>query len=161
MKRVQKASSVEVHVEATPQDVWRLVSDPTRIGEWSHECRFGRWLGSATGAVPGARYRASNRSGVMRWSRISELAVVDPPRELAWRTVPTVFFPDSTEWRLRLEPVEGGTRVTQSFRVVKAPRLLDPVYALLVPSHQDRDAKLAEDLARIGEAATPESRRLV
>jgi len=150
---VQKTSTVRVVVDATPEDVWQVVSDPTRIGDWSHECHSGRWVGGANRPVVGARYRARNRAGWARWGRTSELVTVDPPHQLVWRTVPTAFFPDSTEWSLRLEPAEGGTRITQSFRVVRAPGFLDPVYALLVPSHRDRDARLAADLARIGPVA--------
>jgi hypothetical protein len=72
---------------------------------------------------------------------------------MVWCTVPTLLFPDSTEWRLLVAPAGSGSRITQSFRVVRAPWLLDRVYARLIPSHQDRDARLAEDLARIGVAA--------
>ena len=67
--------------------------------------------------------------------------------------MPTRLFPDSTQWSIRLEPREGRTLITQSFTVTHAPWLLDRVYARLIPAHQDRDARLAEDLARIGDAA--------
>lgn len=153
MKRVQKTGEVSVVVDATPDQVWRVVSDVTRTGEWSHECRTVDWVGSVGEARPGARFRGGNRAGPWRWSRTCELVTVDPARELAWRTVPTTLFPDSTLWTLRLEPVGDGTRLTQSFEVVRAPRLLDLVYARLIPAHQDRDARLAEDLERIGRVA--------
>jgi hypothetical protein len=78
---------------------------------------------------------------------------VDPPREISWRTVPTFLFPDSTSWSLRLEPAPGGTRITQTFQVLRAPWLLDRIYARFIPSHQDRDARLIDDLARIGDVA--------
>ena len=38
-------------------------------------------------------------------------------------------------------------------RVLRAPWLMDRFYAFLIPTHQDRDARLAEDLRRIGEVA--------
>jgi len=37
--------------------------------------------------------------------------------------------------------------------VLRAPWLLDRLYARLIPAHRDRDARLAEDLVRVGEAA--------
>ncbi|MFT3873033.1 MAG: hypothetical protein QM714_10365 [Nocardioides sp.] len=40
---------------------------------------------------------------------------------LTWRTVPTFFVPDSTEWQLTMEPIGSGTRITQSFQVLRAP----------------------------------------
>ncbi|HQR25479.1 MAG TPA: SRPBCC family protein [Nocardioides sp.] len=158
MSRVQKSSRVEVEVDASVEQVWDVISDVTRIGEWSHECHSARWLGNAQGPLPGARFRGRNRSGWARWSRISEIVTVDPPCEIVWRTVPTRLFPDSTQWRIRLEPREGRTLITQSFTVVRAPWLLDLLYARLIPAHQDRDARLAEDLARVGAAARPRER---
>ena len=154
MRRVQKSSSVTVVVDSPVEEVWRVIADVRRTGEWSHECCSVRWLGGADAAAPGARFRGRNRQGWVRWTRVCELVAVDEPSELVWRTVPTWLYPDSTEWRIRLAPDDGGTRITQSFQVVRAPRLLDPVYALLIPGHQDRDRRLAEDLARIGAAAS-------
>ena len=153
MSRVQKESRVEVVVPATPEGLWQVLSDVTRIGEWSHECRSARWLGEVGGPHAGSRFRGRNRAGRLRWDRTSEIVTADAPRLLVWRTVSTLLFPDSTEWRIELAPCEGGTRVTQSFAVLHAPRLLDRLYARLIPSHQDRDAQLTEDLYRLGALA--------
>ena len=153
MSQVQKSSHVAVVVDAPVEDVWQVVADVSRTGEWSHECRSVEWLGGAVAAVPGARFRGRNRTGWARWTRRCEIVSVDDRRELVWRTIPTLVFPDSTEWRIHLEPTGDGTTITQSFRVVRAPWLLDRLYARLIPSHQDRDARLAEDLARIGTTA--------
>jgi hypothetical protein len=154
---VQKSSSVAVIVDADLQDVWRVVSDVRRTGEWSHECHTVEWLRGADAAAPGARFRGRNRARWVRWTRTCEVVSVDAPSELVWRTVPTRLYPDSTEWRIRLAPEGRGTRITQSFRQVRTPGLLDPLYALVIPDHQDRDARLAEDLARIGAVAAGRS----
>lgn len=153
MNRVQKRGCVQVVVDADVNDVWRVVSDVTRVGEWSHECHSARWLAGATEAVPGARFRGNNRAGWWRWGRTAEMVTVDEPGELVWRTVPTFLFPDSTEWRIELEPSAQGTVITQTFTVLRAPWLLDWLYARMIPAHQDRDARLAADLVRIGEVA--------
>lgn len=154
MSRVQKSSRVEVEVDAPVEQVWEVVSDVTRVGEWSHECRSASWVGDARRAIPGARFQGRNQaSRLARWSRTSEVVAVDPLRELAWRTVSTPLFPDITEWRIRLEPRGDRTLITQTFTVVRAPWVLDRLYAALIPGHRDRDARLAEDLARIGAAA--------
>jgi hypothetical protein len=73
--------------------------------------------------------------------------------ELVWITVPTTLYPDSSEWRIALDRVEGGTRISQRFRVLRAPKLLAPVYATLIPTHRDRTAALTEDLRRLGRTA--------
>jgi hypothetical protein len=157
MRRVQKSSCVSVVVDAPVAAVWQVVSDVRRTGEWSHECRSGEWLGGADAAVPGARFRGRNRARWVRWSRTCEIVAADEPAELVWRTEPTWLYPDSTEWRIRLATEGRGTRITQSFDVVRTPRLLDPVYARLVPGHQDRDARLADDLVRLGAVAAGRS----
>jgi hypothetical protein len=153
MKQVQKDGRVEVVVGADIRDVWRVVADVTRVGEWSHECRSASWLDGARAAAPGVRFRGRNRAGWARWNRTAEFVVVEEPHELVWRTVPTWRFPDSTEWRLELTPTARGTAITQSFHALRVPWLLDRLYARLIPAHQDRDARLAEDLARIDEVA--------
>ena len=105
-----------------------------------------------TEAAAGARFRGRNRNGLFRWGRICE--VVDAtPYELVWRTVPTLLFPDSTEWRIALHEAEGGTRIEQRFRVLRAPKVLDLLYATVVPAHRDRSDALRADLARLGEVA--------
>ncbi len=153
MSQVQKSSRVEVVVDAPAADVWPLVADVTRVGEWSHECRSAEWTSGDGSPAPGARFRGRNRAGRLRWSRTSEIVAVDEPYEIAWRTVPSWLYPDSTEWRIRLQPSGPGTRITQSFSVLRAPWLLDRLYARLIPSHQDRDARLRADLERLGAAA--------
>ena len=55
---------------------------------------------------------------------MNEVLVADEPRTLVWRTVPTAVFPDSTEWCIELDPVNGGTRITQTFDAVRAPAVL-------------------------------------
>lgn len=154
MSQVQKQSRVEVVVDATLGQVWEVVSDVTRVGEWSHECHTARWLGGVDGPSPGVRFRGRNRAGLARWGRTCEIETVDPPNEIVWRTVPSPLFPDSTRWRIQLESTsQGQTLICQSFTVLRAPWLLDRLYALLIPAHQDRDARLAQDLARVGAAA--------
>ena len=153
MGQVQKNSRVEVDVDASVQDVWAVISDVTRVGEWSHECSSAEWTSGPGRATVGARFRAGNRAGWLRWTRTSEIVALDEPHEIVWRTVPTWRYPDSTEWRIALAPSGGGTRITQSFQVLRAPWLLDRIYAQLVPGHRDRDARLGADLRRLGTAA--------
>ena len=158
MSRVQKRSCVTVVVDAPVQDVWQVVSDVRRTGEWSHECRSAQWLAGATDAAPGVRFRGRNRTRGLRWTRLCEIVAVDEPSELAWRTVPSWRYPDSTGWSIRLMPAGRRTTITQSFTVLRAPpRLLEWVYIRLIPGHQDRDARLAEDLTRIGAVAAGRS----
>ena len=56
-----------IEINASPLTVYHLVSDITRMGEWSAECYQCEWLDGATTAVPGARFRGHNRLGKIRW----------------------------------------------------------------------------------------------
>jgi hypothetical protein len=123
-----------VEVDAAPEAVWNIVRDVTRVGEWSHECVGAEWLGGATTATVGARYRGRNRSGHVLWGRVCEIVDVQAqaPWQITWRTVPTPLYPDSSEWRITVHPLDGAdgsrngnrTRIDQSFRLLKVPRLL-------------------------------------
>ena len=143
----------EAIARAPAEAVWQIIADVTRVGEWSHECRGARLLRGARGAAPGVRFRGRNRSGVFRWSRSCVFTVVEPPRALAWRTGGLWGRVDSTQWRLDLEPVSGGTRIVQTYQVLRVAPGLDRVYWRLIKAHRDRRAALDEDLKRLAALA--------
>lgn len=150
-RRVQHDGATAVVVDADVDSVWDVVRDPTRVGEWSHECVEGEWVGEIREPRPGARFRGRNRQGLFRWGRLCELVDVEP-FEVVWRTVPTRLYPDSTEWAIRLAATPDGTRIEQTFHVVKGT-MLEPLYATVLPAHCDRNDALRRDLLRIGEIA--------
>lgn len=156
-KRVQRRAHIEVTVDAPIDAVWAVLSDVTRTSEWSHECRSARWLGKATAAAPGVRFRSHNRAGRIQWTRTSEIFDVRRPRGLAWRTVPSLLYPDSTEWRFRLQDDGPRTTIVQEYRVVHLNAVLDRLYARAIPGHQDRSEALAADLRRLGDVAKQEA----
>jgi len=151
-RRVQKRASVAVSVPVDIEAVWDVVRDVTRVGEWSHECVSASWVGDATSAAPGARFRGRNRAGIFRWGRVCEIVAAEP-HELVWRTVPTTFYPDSSEWRIVVAEHDGGSMIEQCFEVIRAPKVLDLLYARLIPAHRDRTAALTDDLRRLGDVA--------
>ena len=147
----------EATADAPPEAVWRIVSDVTRVGEWSHECVAARLLDGARTAAPGVRFRGTNRSGVFRWSRSCVITAVDPPRTLVWRTAGLWGKADSTEWRITLEPVGGGTRIVQTYDVLHVAPGLDRLYWLLVKAHRDRREALVSDLDHLAALAASEA----
>ena len=151
-RRVQKRGSCAVCTDADIDAAWAVVRDVTRVGEWSHECVGVTWLDGASSPMPGARFRGRNRTGIFRWGRICEV-VACAPYELVWRTVPTKMYPDSTKWAIRLFRDGHGTRLEQTFNVVRAPKALDLLFGLIIPAHRDRTTALTEDLRRLGDLA--------
>lgn len=156
---IARSGGADVVVDAPPDSVWRVVSDVTRTGEWSGECRAVEWLNGTTSSAPGARFRGRNRNGPRRWSRTCELTDLEAPSVIAWRTLPSALFPDSCDWRIELTPTGSGTRIQLIYRVRFLPRWFGWVLGVINPSHVDRSAALAADLERLGKVAEAENHR--
>jgi uncharacterized protein YndB with AHSA1/START domain len=115
---------------APPDRVFDLVSDVTRIGEFSPETFEAQWLGGATGPEVGARFRGHvkrNGKGPVYWTTCTVIAC-EPGREFAFG-VGAPGKPLNT-WRYVLQPASGGTDVTESFELTPLP-LLRLYWALL------------------------------
>jgi hypothetical protein len=154
MGTLMRRGRVEATTTARPEQVWAVLSDIGRIGEWSHECHNATWLAEATAPVVGARFVGGNSVGRTRWLRTNEIIVADAPRQLAWRTVPSRLYRDSTEWHIVLEPHDGGTRIVQTFTVLKLNPVADRLIYAFVKAHRNRLAALNGDIERLGRIAT-------
>ena len=109
--------SVTVHMDAPPDVVWDLVSDVTRIGEFSPETFEAEWVDGATGPAVGARFRGHvkrNGVGPVYWTPC-KVTACEPGKEFGF----AVYGGGKpiNNWHYALEPVEGGTSVTESFRL--------------------------------------------
>jgi hypothetical protein len=57
--------SVTVHMGATPECIWELLSDVTKIGRYSPETFETEWLEGASGPAVGAKFRGHvERDGI-------------------------------------------------------------------------------------------------
>src|SRR5687768_14377997 len=61
------AGEASTYVEAPPERCYALVTDIGRMGEWSPETVRAQWLDGATAPAVGARFRGTNKEGVIRW----------------------------------------------------------------------------------------------
>jgi uncharacterized protein YndB with AHSA1/START domain len=133
--------AVSIDIAAPPERVYALVSDITRMGEWSPECVRCTWTKGATAPVVGARFKASNKGGRgPAWANTPTVTVAEPGREFAFnRSGPGI---GSYTWRYVMEPTPSGTRLTESF---DAEKVLGPVMTWLTEKwtgSTDRDADL-------------------
>jgi uncharacterized protein YndB with AHSA1/START domain len=151
--RVPWEGAVEAVVPATPAEVYAVLTDVTRIADWSHECRGAEWLDGASSAEVGARFRGSNLVDRFGWSRVCTITEAEPVRRFAYRTAGGMP-PDSTQWTFDLVPEGSGTRIRQRYRILKFNRISELLTFALVPAHRDRREALAGDLVRLGEVAT-------
>ncbi len=158
MRRTCEASAV---IGAPIDAVWKVVSDVTRVGEWSGECRGCTWVGDVDSPVLGAQFRGQNRRGSMRWTRLNEVVRVEPPHTFAWRTVARFPYLDSTEWQLSLAEDGSSTRVTEAFQIIRLSKGIEGLFQIVMPAHRDRSADLEADLGRLKalvEAGDPKNR---
>jgi Polyketide cyclase / dehydrase and lipid transport len=115
--------SVTVHMAAPPARIWELVSDVTRIGEYSPETFDAEWLDGATGPAVGAKFRGHvkrNRKFPIYWTTCTVLTS-EPGREFGFGVGPA--DKPLNVWRYRLEPKGDGTDVTESFELANTPML--------------------------------------
>jgi len=116
--------SVTVHMAASADRVWDLVSDITRVGEFSPETFEAEWLGGVSGPAVGARFRGHvrrNGRGPVYWTACTVVAC-DPGREFAFAVTGPRGMTVNT-WRYQLEPSAAGTEVTESFELADTPVL--------------------------------------
>lgn len=134
------AGTATIHIDAPPEHVYMLVSDVTRMGEWSPETYKCRWLDAEGGPRVGARFKAHNRHGRARWSNTCEVVAAEPGREFAFRR--TAFASGTVVWRYRLEPDGEATQVSESYEVVKPVQAFANWLQGLLLGVDDRDADL-------------------
>jgi hypothetical protein len=153
----------DIAIDAPADDVYSLVAELTRMGEWSTECQRVEWEDGATGPAIGAKFVGHNRGGpfnLVRWSRHGRVLVADPGREFAFVT--EEGGREGTVWRYRFESTpDGGTRVTESYEVKQIP-----VWARIVDVPTNRHRELLEamrhtlaQLKTVAESVTAEGEK--
>jgi hypothetical protein len=105
--------SATVHIAASPEVVYDLVSDLPRMGEWSPENTGGKWLGGATGPAPGVRFRGTNKDGFRRWSTTVTVAEATPGQAFVFDV--SVGPWKVARWTYRLAASDGGCDLTESW----------------------------------------------
>ena len=106
--------SASVVVQASPEELYDLVSDVTRTGEWSPVCRECRWDEGATGSV-GDWFTGHNDNGLRQWETRSQVVAAERGREFAW-----MVGEGWIRWGYSLAPAAGGTELTESWEFLPA-----------------------------------------
>jgi hypothetical protein len=101
--------SESVVVARSPEDLYDMVSDVTRMGEWSPVCRA-CWWEDGQGPRPGAWFTGRNELPERTWETRSQVVVADRGREFAF-----VVGGSWVRWGYTFAPVDGGTQVTESW----------------------------------------------
>ena len=139
------AYSESIVIARSPEDLYDMVSDVTRMGEWSPVCTGG-WWDEGAGPEVGAWFTGRNVLPERTWETRSEVVAAERGREFSF-----VVGGSLTRWGYTFAPVESGTQVTESWEIL--PGLLAVFDARF---GDDAPAQIAERvrLARTGIPAT-------
>ena len=158
MRQELTTDTVERYIEATPEALYDLIADVTRTPERTPDIARCEWIDGATGPAVGARFKSVNHQGRgPDWSNKPVVTVADPGREFSFtRTEP---FAGTILWRHRFEPEGTGTRMYESYEVIKPLRwmgwfIIDTLYGM-----KDRRSELRvsmeQSLERVAELVEP------
>ena len=101
-----------ITVGVPPAGAYQAISDLRRMARWSPEC-FAMLVWSRRNGVP-ARFVGFNRRGPLVWFTTCQVVAAQAGEEFAFDV--TTFGMPVARWSYRLEPVAGGTEITESWR---------------------------------------------
>lgn len=104
---------VDTVIDASPEVLYEMVSDLTRMGEWSPESTGATWRRGASGPAVGARFWGKNANGWRRWYTTGTVVEADDGKVFAFDI--TAGGLKVSRWRYRFEPADGGTRVVEEW----------------------------------------------
>lgn len=116
-------ASRHIDVNATPQQVYELVSDPGTLAELAAEYTTFRWLGNTSSATVGARFKGGNKQGWRRWSTTATITDATPGTRFAFDITVEAgpLSVNGARWQYDIEPSESGCTVTESTWDQRAP----------------------------------------
>ncbi len=92
-----------------PDELYAMVSDVTRMGEWSPICKA-CWWDEGQGPEVGAWFTGRNELPERTWETRSQVVAADPGRKFAWEVNDGWVY-----WGYTFEPEGDGTRLTESW----------------------------------------------
>jgi hypothetical protein len=105
--------SDSIVIERTPEDLYNMIADVTRMGEWSPVCTA-CWWDEGEGPHLGAKFTGRNERPERIWETRSEVVAADPGHEFAWVVAEP---PTRARWGYSFAAVDGGTKVTETWEL--------------------------------------------
>ena len=115
-----KQVRVERTIRGEADELYDLVSDLPRMGEWSPENTGGRWVNGAAGPVVGARFKGSNKKGLAKWSTDVVVTVAEPGERFSFDVTRGPM--KISNWDYRFEQQGGITSVVETWTDHRAAR---------------------------------------
>lgn len=116
MDTTPRTHADSVTVRAAPDELYAMLSDVTRTGEWSPVCQE-CWWDEGDGLRVGAWFTGRNVVPGRTWETKSQVIVADPGREFAW-----AVGKDFVRWSYRIEAADepGASLLTESWEFTTA-----------------------------------------
>jgi uncharacterized protein YndB with AHSA1/START domain len=139
------STEASVDIAAPPDRVWALVSDLQMPARFSNEFESAELLDGATTPAAGVRFRGCNHHPAAgTWETTSTITIYDEPQAIAY-DVESADGRPAASWRFTLEPIEGGTRLTQWMRMGPGRSGINPA----IDAMPDKESKILH--RRLGE----------
>ncbi len=124
---VKLAYEASIDIDAKPDAVYAMVSDLTRMGEWSPENTGGRWL-EGSPAQQGSTFIGKNHMGGMEgmdaheWESSCEITVAEPGSCFEFLVSDMDGGGPYTRWTYSVEDNgSGGTKLSEAWNVENMP----------------------------------------
>lgn len=147
--------SESIVIARSPDELYDMVSDVTRMGEWSPVCKACWWDEGESPRV-GAMFTGRNETPERTWETRSQVVVADRGREFAFEVQST-----GTRRGYTFGAADEGTRITESWEFPPSgfeffqQRFGDDAQAQVAKRHQDARQGIAATLAAIKKTAEP------
>ena len=112
---------VERTIRAEATELYDLVSDLPRMGEWSPENTGGTWVNGAEGPVEGARFKGANKSRWAKWSTDVVVTIADPGKRFSFDVARGPI--QIANWDYRFEQDGAMTAVVETWTDHRPPMI--------------------------------------
>ena len=107
---------VSMRMDVPPEAVWDLVTDVSRVPEFSPEVVRAAWLeGGPQGPVIHARFAGTNKLADFEWTRVCTVVAAERPGVFAYTVGDRFDGSPSGTWTFECVPDGEGTIVRQRF----------------------------------------------
>ncbi len=124
---VNLAHEASIDIAAAPADVYNMVSDLTRMGEWSPESTGGKWSEGSPSQV-GATFIGTNEMASMgdmpshAWESSCEITVAEPGSQFEFIVRDMEGGGPYSRWTYSMQDNNsGGTKLTEAWIVDDIP----------------------------------------
>jgi hypothetical protein len=142
---METKGSDSIAIAASPERVYNLLIDLSRVGEISPECAAASWLDGVEAPHAGAHFTGTNRNEHAEWTTECRVLRAMPGEEWAFKS--NIASATPTTWRYTFKPADGGCTVKVTW---DAPLLAVPGIEEHMPKRDEvLKANVATSLANL------------